>query len=311
MLDQEVAQLLRTLDESFPPVQEMDPLEARRAVAARVQPVTNLDDVRETRDVQLPTPAGDITARIYLPHARDLADPAYGIVFAHGGGFVLCDLDSHDSFCRTMARGTGAVVVSVDYRRAPEQRAPAAAEDIHAATVWAAEQLREYGVGPGRLLVAGDSAGGNLAAVAALLARERGGPALAGQVLLYPVIDPSCATPSHSSHGTGFFLRTAAMRWYWQQYLGGPLPEPQYLVTPLRAPSLRDLPAAIIVVGRLDPLNSEVVGYATALGAAGVPVILREYPELFHGFATIGPFQPAAAARDILWSDIRNLVGVS
>lgn len=311
MLDQEVAELLRTLDESFPPVQDMAPLDARRAVAARVQPVTNLDDVRETREVRVPTSAGTIGARVYVPHAQDLADPAYGIVFAHGGGFVLCDLDSHDSFCRTMARNTGAVVVSVDYRRAPEHRAPAAAEDIYAATVWAAEQLREYGIGPGRLLVAGDSAGGNLAAVTALLARERGGPALAGQVLLYPVIDPSCASPSYSRYGTGFFLTAAAMRWYWRQYLGGPLPEPAHLVAPLRAPSLRDLPAAVIVVGGLDPLNSEVVAYAKALGAAGVPVVLREYPELFHGFATIGPFVAAASARDVLWSDIRKLVGVS
>jgi acetyl esterase len=311
VFDQEVAGLLRTLDETFPPVEHMDPLDARRAVAARVQPVTNLDDVRETHEVQVPTATGPIGARIYLPHPEDRADPAYGIVFAHGGGFVLCDLHSHDSFCRAMARGTGAVVISVDYRRAPEHRAPTAAEDVYAATVWAAEHLRDYGVDPSRLLVAGDSAGGNLAAVTALLARERCGPALAGQVLLYPVIDPACASPSYATYGSGYYLTTGAMRWYWQQYLGGPLPEPAYLVAPLRAPSLRGLPAAVVVVGTWDPLHSEVVAYARALGGADVPVVLREYPDLFHGFITIGPLKAAASAREILWSDIRKLVGVS
>jgi acetyl esterase len=146
-----------------------------------------------------------------------------------------------------------------------------------------------------------------VAAVAALLARERGGPRLAGQVLLYPVIDPDCDSPTHASHGTGYFLTTAAMRWYWRHYLGEEHPEPAHHVAPLRAPTLRGLPPAVVVAGALDPLHSEVVAYADALAAAGVPVVLRRYPDLFHGFVTIGPFTAAASARTILWSDVRGL----
>ncbi|MFC0527307.1 alpha/beta hydrolase [Phytohabitans kaempferiae] len=297
MYDQEVANLLRLLDEGFPPVERMDPLEARAAVAARVQPVANLEDVRAARDVL----AGGVPVRVYEPHGVDRADPAVTIVFAHGGGFVLCDVDSHDSFCRSMARGTGATVVSVDYRRAPEHRAPAAAEDTYAALVWAAGTLG------GRLVVVGDSAGGNVAAVAASLARDRGGPTLSGQVLLYPVIDPDCASATYASHGTGYYLTAEAMRWYWRQYLGDGLPEPAHLVAPLRAPTLAGLPPAVVVLGRLDPLHGEGVAYARALGAAGVPVVLREYPDMFHGFATIGPFTAGASARAVLWSDVRDL----
>ena len=293
MYDQEVAGLLRTLNEGFPPVETMSAADARAAVAARAAPVTNLSDVRATRDES----AGGVPVRVYEPHDPD---PAATIVFAHGGGFVLCDLDSHDGFCRALARGTGSTVVSVDYRRAPEHRAPAAAEDVYTALVWAAESFA------GPLLVAGDSAGGNLAAAAALMARDHGGPALAGQVLLYPVIDPGCDSPSYASRGTGHYLTSAAMRWYWDHYLGGAEPSPY--VAPLRAESLAGLPPAVVVVGRLDPLHSEGVAYATALGAAGVPVVLREYPDMFHGFVTIGPFTPAASARSLLWSDVRALV---
>ena len=143
-------------------------------------------------DRVVPGPGGDIPVRIYLPHGPREARPA--VVFCHGGGFVLCDLDSHDSFCRAMARHTDSVVVSVDYRLAPEHRAPAAAQDVFAAFGWVIGQASELGVDPARVLVAGDSAGGNLAAVTALQCREAGGPEPVGQVLIYPVIDPTFDT---------------------------------------------------------------------------------------------------------------------
>jgi len=300
MFDQEAAALLRVLDEGFPPVETMSPLAARQAVQARQAAVTNLDDVASTDDLAVPGPAGPVRVRVYHPYARDLAERETTIVFAHGGGFVLCSIESHDGFCRALAKGAGATVVSVEYRLAPEHVAPAAVEDVYAATRWAAQRF------PGRLLVAGDSAGGNIAIGVALAAARRGGPALHGQVLLYPVIDPGCDMPSHHSHGTGYFLTTAAMRWYWRHYLGdtGVVGD---LVAPLRAGPLTGLPPAVIVVGQLDPLHSEVVAYARALATAGVPVTLREYPDLFHGFATIGPFGPAASARSILFGDIRAL----
>jgi acetyl esterase len=300
MFDQEAAALLRVLDEGFPPVQDMSPAQARSAIQARQAAVTNLDDVASTRDLDVPGPAGPVRVRVYDPHPQDRADRQSTIVFAHGGGFVLCSIDSHDGFCRSLAKGTGATVVSVEYRLAPEHPAPAAVDDVYAAVRWAAAEL------PGRLFVAGDSAGGNIAIGAALATLRSGGPSLDGQILLYPVIDPSCDMPSQRSHGTGYFLTNAAMRWYWKHYLGqsGVVSD---LVAPLRTGSLKGLPPAVIVIGRLDPLHSEVVAYADALAAAGVPVTLREYPDLFHGFATIGPFRPAASARSILFGDIRAL----
>ena len=154
-------------------------------------------------------------------------------MFLHGGGFVLCDIESHDGFCRTMAARTATVVVSVDYRLAPEHRAPAAAEDAYAAFDWVARNASELGIDPRRIAVAGDSAGGNLAAVASILCRERRTAPPAAQILLYPVIDPRCDSASHRERATGYFTTHAALQWYWGQYLhGSELPEPAYLVAP-------------------------------------------------------------------------------
>lgn len=306
-MDDGVAAMLRTLDDAFPAVEQMSAQAARAAVAARRQPVTNADDaVAEDRVLRLA--GGPVDARIYRPHgAAD--ERRAGVVFCHGGGFVLCDIESHDGFCRAMARHTDSVVVSVGYRRAPEHRAPAAAEDAYEAFMWAVANATLLGVDPHRIAVAGDSAGGNLAAVVSILCRERGTPRPAGQVLLYPVIDPSCDTESQRSRATGCFTTRATLQWYWRQYLGGDtVPDPAYLVAPARAESLAGLPPAVVVTATLDPLHSEGVAYAGRLRSDGTPVLHRDFRGLFHGFLTMMPFPPAIAARDLLWSDMRELL---
>jgi acetyl esterase len=307
----EVQKMLAVLDGGFPKVHEMSGQEARALVAARAQPVDNLDDA-DAEDQEIAGPAGPLRARVYRPRdARTAPRPA--VVFLHGGGFVLCSIESHDGFCRRVARHTGAVVVSVDYRLAPEHRAPAAAEDAYAALAWVAEHAEDLDADADRILTAGDSAGGNLAAVVCLMARARGGPAVAGQVLLYPVIEPDFDSKGYRDFGEGHFNTRAAMEWYWRHYLGdvdvpADAAYPPEHVAPLRAADLSGLPPAVVVTAGRDPLHSEGRLYVRALRGAGVPVRHRHYPELFHGFVTIGPFGPAAAARDLLWGDIAALL---
>lgn len=303
-----VQAMLDQLNAGFPRVETMTGPQARAAVAQRRVPVSNVDDVRTTIDHAVPGPAGAIPVRIYHPHGgRFGSRPA--IVFYHGGGFVFCDIESHDDFCRALARGSQAVVVSVGYRLAPEHPAPAAALDAYAAFCWVTEHAAGLGIDATRTAVAGDSAGGNLAAVTTILCRERGVVSPAAQLLLYPAIDPSFETDSYHRYGTGYFNTRAAMQWYWRQYLGNErLFDPQYLVAPARADSHANLPPAVIVTAGLDPLHSEGCDYARRLRHAGVPVVHRDFPGLFHGFATIQSFPPASSARELMCGDLSGLL---
>jgi acetyl esterase/lipase len=302
-MDDAVEAFMRQLNDGFPAVETMTADEARAVLVSRRLPVENLDDVAVAEDFL----AGDVPARIYRPHGESGVRPA--VVFCHGGGFVLCDLESHDGFCRAMARHTESVVISVDYRLAPEHQAPAAAEDVFAAFCWVVAHAAELGVNAERLLIAGDSAGGNLAAVTSLQCRELGGPMPAGQVLIYPVIDPTFDTFSYQAYASGYVNTRAAMQWYWEQYLGGsPLPSPAHLAAPGRAASHAGLPPAVVVTAGLDVLHSEGTAYAGKLRAAKVPVVHRDYPGLFHGFVTIMPFAAGASARELLWADMRGLL---
>jgi acetyl esterase len=307
-MDDAVQAMLRELNAGFPRVENMTGQQARAALAERRIPPTNLDNVRSTVDRAIPGPAGDIAVRLYYPHG----EPSHsrpGIVYCHGGGFVFCDIESHDGFCRALARGSQTVVVSVDYRLAPEDPAPAAALDAFAAFCWVIEHAGVLGIDPTRTAIAGDSAGGNLAAVTAILCREREVTAPAAQLLIYPVIDPSFETDSYQRYATGFLNTRAAMMWYWRQYLGGEqLFDPPYLVAPARAESHAGLPPAVIVTTGLDTLHSEGCSYARRLRSAGVPVVHRDLPGLFHGFMTIQPFAAAASALHLVCRDLRRLL---
>jgi acetyl esterase len=237
--------------------------------------------VAKVEDRSIPGPAGAIRVRVYTPAGRG---PLPVLVYFHGGGFVLCSLDSHDGTCRSLANAAGAVVVSVDYRLAPEHRFPAAPEDCFAAAQWVARNAAEIGGDPARIAVGGDSAGGNLAAVTALMARDRGGPSLRFQLLIYPVTDFAFGTASYRENATGYFLTTDMMKWFWGQYLADPRSGAEPYASPLRAKDLRRLPPALCITAGYDPLRDEGEAYARRLSDAGVAATLTRYDGMFHGF---------------------------
>ncbi|WP_433607327.1 alpha/beta hydrolase [Prescottella agglutinans] len=305
-IDPEVQSMLEILDAGFPRVEDMSGAEARAAIRARLQPVANPEQVASVRNLEIEGPAGPIPIRVYEP-ATDATAALPVVVFAHGGGFVFCDLDTHDGLCRAMSNGVGAVVVSVDYRLAPEHPAPAALEDVYAALAWADANCPELGGDRSRLAVAGDSAGGNLAATVALAARDRHGPALAAQALLYPVVDDDFETDSYRTYSEGYYNTRAAMRWYWRQYAPGGADSP--LVSPNRAETLAGLPPAVVVTAGCDPLRSEGDAYAVRLASDGVPTIHRSYDGLFHGFLTIAALSITQVARKQLWEDLSAVLG--
>jgi acetyl esterase len=266
--------------------------------------------VASTEDVAIPGPAGDIPVRVYRPEA-DGELPT--VLFIHGGGFVIGDIDTHDNQCRAVCRDIEAVVVSVGYRLAPEAPFPAAVEDALAATQWTADHVGELGGDPARLALAGDSAGGNLAAVVAQLARDAGGPPIAAQLLIYPGVDfrEDGDYPSREENAEGFFLTLEDMVWFRDHYKGSSDPADPRL-SPLLADDLSGLPPAIVVTAEYDPLRDEGEAYARALEAAGVPVILHRYDGLIHGFFDLGALSPAAAAAvDETCADLRRLLSGS
>ena len=284
-IDPSAAALIEVLEEHFPRIERgVTSATEARAVAKQFRRPMDVDPVARVEDRSVPGPAGDIRVRVYRPAVDSTARP--GVVYFHGGGFVICDLDSHDGACRRLANEIDAVVVSVDYRLAPEHRWPAAAEDAFAATQWVAAHAAELGIDTRRLAVAGDSAGGNLSAVVAQMARDRGGPALAFQLMVYPVIDLSATRSEYASqteNARGYFLTLEQMEWYRDQYLGDADGEAPY-ASPIKAESLAGLPPACVVTAEMDPLRDEGEAYGRALHAAGVPVELHRAAGMFHGF---------------------------
>ncbi|MFI7524103.1 alpha/beta hydrolase [Nocardia salmonicida] len=294
--------------ESFPDVTLHEAAELRELIVSRRAPLTRQPQMRRAQDRIIEGPGGDLAVRVYVPEGdSDEARPA--VVFAHGGGFVFCDLDSHDEFCRSMAASVGVVVVSVDYRRAPEHPGPAAMEDMYAALTWTVAHAAEFGADPDRIAVAGDSAGGNLAATVSLAARDRGGPLPVAQILLYPVIDDDLTTESYQRYGEGYYNTTKAMRWYWQQYAPHGTDSP-YLV-PSRAESLAGLPPAVVATAELDPPCSAGEDYARRLAAAGVPVTMHRFDGLFHGFLTFPGLSLTGPARELTWKLMRDALEMS
>jgi acetyl esterase len=239
------------------------------------------EPVAAVEDRRIPGPAGEIPVRIYRGVERT---PLPVLTYYHGGGFVIGSLDTHDATCRALAREAECLVVSVGYRLAPEHPYPAAPEDCYAAARWIAEQGEELGADPRRIAVGGDSAGGNLDAVVALMARERGGPHLLHQLLIYPVTDCAFDTPSYRENAEGYLLTRDMMQWFWEQYLAHPEDAHAPFASPLRAKDLSGLPPATVITAEHDPLRDEGRAYAARLHEAGVAVEERLYEGMFHGF---------------------------
>ena len=246
------------------------------ALVASEDPVS----VQEEFDREIPRSAGGIPVRVYRPHSGEL--PA--LVYFHGGGFVTGSITSHDNLCRHLANGADCVVVSVDYRLAPEHPFPAAAEDCSDATHWLAEHGKELDVDTSRLAVGGDSAGGNLAASTAQTCRDRGGPALRHQLLIYPVIDRNFETASYRENASGYFLTREIMRWFWAKYLPDDRQADDPRACPSRAENLAGLAPATVLTAEFDPLRDEGEAYAAALERAGVRTSRVRYDGQIHGF---------------------------
>ncbi|HKH52223.1 MAG TPA: alpha/beta hydrolase [Mycobacterium sp.] len=294
ILDPQIAELIGALDAGFPPVHTMTGAEARAAIRSRFVAPTAPEGVGEVRDVSVRGRAADIPVRIYRP--ASMPGPVPTVVYAHGGGFVFCDLDSHDGLCRSFTNLIPAVVVSVAYRLAPEDRWPAAAEDVFAVTQWAARNADALGGDASRIVVGGDSAGGNLAAVTALMARDTGAPALAAQLLLYPMIAPKFDTESYRAFGKGFYNPAVALQWYWDQYVPSRSDREHPYASPLSA-DLRGLPPSVVVIASHDPLRDEGIAFANELEAAGVPTVQCRYDGGIHGFMTMPMLDLAHRAR--------------
>jgi acetyl esterase len=252
--------------------------------------------VAEVRELSAPGESGiAIPMRLYRGAAMACGGgklPA--LVYFHGGGWVIGDLDTHDSLCRRLANAARCVVVSVDYRLAPEHKFPAAVEDCFAATAWVASEAEALGVDSERLAVGGDSAGGNLAAVVSLLTRDRGAPRLCYQALLYPAVDGGMTHPSHDRFAEGYLLTRPTIRWFYGQYLRSPADVADWRASPLRASDLSGVPPALVLTAGNDVLCDEGEAYARRLQQHGVAVRLRHFPDQIHGFLTMGKIVRAA-----------------
>jgi acetyl esterase len=240
-----------------------------------------LDEVGRVQNFEIPGPMGGIPIRVYRPEGDG---PHPVVVFYHGGGWVVGDLETHDQTCRALSATGDCVVVSVDYRLAPEHPFPVPVEDCYAATEWVADNTGVLHADPDRFVVAGDSAGGNLAAAVSLLARERGGPAIAHQYLVYPVTNHAYDTDSYEENADGYFLTRASMEWFWNHYLTTDIDGMNPIASPLRARDLSGLPPATVVTCEFDPLRDEGIAYAERLRDAGVDVDHSHREEMIHGF---------------------------
>jgi len=314
-LDPNVAALLSFLQASgVKELHEGSVAEARENLRRLMVDIRDPASLAPVAAVEETTVADGLAARVYRPEGA--ANPVPTIVYLHGGGFVIGDLDTHEGVCRLLCRDVSAVVVSVAYRLAPEDRFPAAVEDSVAALRWAADAVADLGGDARRLAIGGDSAGGNLAAVTAQRAADDDLP-LAAQLLVYPAVDLLGDYPSRQQNATGYFLTLADMYWFAQQYLGIEENDPRVgdfakdpRVSPLHAPSLAGLPPAVVVTGEFDPLRDEGDRYAAALADAGVEVRHRQFPGLIHGFYGLEALSPAIASAT-RWTNtqLRELLG--
>jgi acetyl esterase len=294
-VDPHIAALLAMAQQSdLPPMYESAPDVGRAqylAMTVGLRSPEQVIPVASTEDITVPGGEGDLPARVYRPEGEG---PFPTVVFFHGGGWVIGDLETHDNMARYVCRDSAAVVVSVDYRLAPEHVFPAAADDAVASARWIAANLDRFG-GDDRLGVAGDSAGGNLAAVVAQTLVAEGTPVTA-QLLVYPAVDAAGEYPSRVENAKGYFLEQPTMDWFYGHYAGAWEDTKDPRLAPLHHPDLSGQPPAVIVTAEFDPLRDEGEAYGEALKAAGVQVDVTRYDGLIHGFFDMGGLSPAAKA---------------
>ncbi len=286
-LDAQIRAYLEQMEaEGGAPLETLPLAEARQAaIDGLAQWKGEPEPLPKVEDLRLNGPDGAIPIRIYWP---ERLEPSPALVYFHGGGWVVCDLDTHDVICRAIARRSGAVVVSVDYRLAPEHKFPAAVIDCYAATRWVSENAERLGIDPLRISVGGDSAGGNLAAVVSLQSRNEAGPHIAQQILVYPVTDlSSFGTPSYEEFAEGYGLTASEMEWFRAHYLARPGDARCVHASPLLAPDLRGLPPALVITAECDPLRDEGEAYARRLAEAGVRVRQTRYAGMIHPFFSL------------------------
>lgn len=263
----------------FPATHTVSPEQAR--LNAKARPRAAGPEVAKVENRLIRGSGSDIPVRLYTPAG---AGPFPILVWFHGGGWVVGDLDMADATARHLSAGAGCVVISVDYRLAPETTFPGAADDCYAATQWAARHAAQINGDTDRIAVGGDSAGGNLAAVVSLMSRDRGGPALLFQLLVYPVTHCDYSTSSYQSYADGYLLSRDSMQWYWNHYLQDPADASNPYAAPLLAKDLSGLPPALVITAECDPLCDEGAAYARRLQAAGVPTTYSCYDGMIHGF---------------------------
>jgi acetyl esterase len=281
-LDPQAEALLAEMREAgVKPFEELSVAEARAASWGYVALAGEPQAVADVRTTFIPGPTADIAVRVYTPEGDG---PRGGIVFFHGSGWVIANIDICDAAVRSLANSTGCIVVSVNYQKAPEHPFPEPFDDCSAATTWVEENAEALGIDPSRLAVAGDSAGGNLAAAVCLKARDAGGPRIVFQALVYPALDRNWDTPSAIENAEGYGLQRETMRWFWNHYVPNEADGDNPLVSPLRAADLSGLPPAFIATAEFDPLRDDGERYGQRLSAAGVPVIVKRYDGMIHGF---------------------------
>ncbi|MCA9041583.1 MAG: alpha/beta hydrolase [Planctomycetaceae bacterium] len=266
---------------NLPPLAEMS-LDRLRGM---VLPATgDLEPVSRIENLEIPGPHGEIPIRIYYPHLSELEPPRSAITYFHGGGWVTGNLDAYDHLCCATCHRAESIVISVQYRCAPEHPFPLPLDDVYTATAWVAAHLGGWDIPSDKLIVMGDSAGGNLAAAVCLKARESGEPEVGYQILIYPITDYNLQTVSYRENAEGYMLTRDSMAWFWEQYVPEELDRHDPLVSPLRADDLKDLPPAYILTCEFDPLRDEGIAYGRKLQEQGVPVQFVHCPGMIHGF---------------------------